>query len=256
MVPRGANLCWGLGGDNLQFYPNFALFSTLGGMNLDHNLFQVGKLSEDQKKKGLHQKWNTFFPEFRWKPKKKVFTKSGTLFFPEFKWRPALICRPESNYWGDADVDHTQIIGGDTVKLLGGCIPPSPPGIGTPDDPKPKRWVCNSNFRKYLITKLPQLGGIGATFSLSSQATAVYHTQGCFTLLFLMLNVRRKAVITNFYSLWFNSTGNRCQMYRFISRRYIHSTTNRFYGIKQFIAWKWNNWKPRFELILSIFSRP
>ena len=26
-------------GDNLQFYPNFALFSTLGGMNLDHDFF-------------------------------------------------------------------------------------------------------------------------------------------------------------------------------------------------------------------------
>ena len=32
-------------GDNLQFYPNFALFSTLGGMNLDHDFFQVSKLS-------------------------------------------------------------------------------------------------------------------------------------------------------------------------------------------------------------------
>ena len=31
---------------------------------------------------------------------------------------------------GDADVDHTQTIGGDTVKLLGGHIPP---GFGTPD---------------------------------------------------------------------------------------------------------------------------
>ena len=48
-------------GDNLQFYPNFALFSTLGGMNLDQDFFQVSKLSEDQKK-GLHQKWNTFSP--------------------------------------------------------------------------------------------------------------------------------------------------------------------------------------------------
>ena len=27
---------------------------------------------------------------------------------------------------GDADEDHTQIIGGDTVKFLGGYIPPSP----------------------------------------------------------------------------------------------------------------------------------
>ena len=44
-----------IGGDNLQFYPNFALVSTLGGMNLDHDFFQVSKLSEDQKK-GLHKK--------------------------------------------------------------------------------------------------------------------------------------------------------------------------------------------------------
>ena len=37
---------------------------------------------------------------------------------------------------GDADVDHTQIIGGDTVKLLGGYIPPiPPPGFGTPGHP-------------------------------------------------------------------------------------------------------------------------
>ena len=26
-------------GDNLQFYPNFELFSRLGGMNLDHDFF-------------------------------------------------------------------------------------------------------------------------------------------------------------------------------------------------------------------------
>ena len=29
-----------------------------------------------------------------------------------------------SNYWGDADVDHSQTIGGDTAKLLRGYIPP------------------------------------------------------------------------------------------------------------------------------------
>ena len=33
-------------------------------MNVDQDFFQVSELSEDQKK-GLHQKWNTFFPEFR-----------------------------------------------------------------------------------------------------------------------------------------------------------------------------------------------
>ena len=65
---------------------------------------------EDQNKKGLHQKWNTCFPEF--------------------KWTPTLRCTPESNYTGDADVDHTQTIGEDTDKLLGGGIYPSiPPGF-------------------------------------------------------------------------------------------------------------------------------
>ena len=33
---------------------------------------------------------------------------------------------------GDADVDHSQIIGGYTVKLLGGYIPPILPSFGTP----------------------------------------------------------------------------------------------------------------------------
>ena len=36
-------------GNNLQFYPDFALFSTLGRMNVDQDSFQVSKLSEDQK---------------------------------------------------------------------------------------------------------------------------------------------------------------------------------------------------------------
>ena len=31
-----------------------------------------------------------------------------------------------SNYWGDADVDHSQTIEGDTAKLLGGYIPHPP----------------------------------------------------------------------------------------------------------------------------------
>ena len=37
----------------------------------------------------------------------------------------------------------------------------------------------------------------------------------------------REAVNTNFYSLWFDSTGNRTRVYRFSSRRSIHSTTDR-----------------------------
>ena len=107
-------------GDNLQFHPNFALFSTLGEVNLDHDFVQVSKLSEDQKKrsspkmehffpqiqvktqkKGLHRKWNTFSPNSGEDQKKKILTKDGTLFSPVFKWTPTLRCTPESNYWGE-----------------------------------------------------------------------------------------------------------------------------------------------------------
>ena len=72
--------------------------------------------------KQIKWNWKIFLPEFKWRPKKKVVTENGGLFFPEFKRRPALRCTPESNYWGNADADHTQIIGRDTVKLLGGDI--------------------------------------------------------------------------------------------------------------------------------------
>ena len=61
MGEQGCRSSLSIGGDNLQFYPNFALFSTLGGMNLDHDFFQVSKLSEDQKK-GLHLKKENFVP--------------------------------------------------------------------------------------------------------------------------------------------------------------------------------------------------
>ena len=90
-------------GDNSQFYLNFALFSTLGRMNLDLNFLQVSKLSEDQKK-GLHQKWNNFFPEF--------------------KWTPALRCTPESNYWGECRCRPYSNYWGDTPKLFGEIYPP------------------------------------------------------------------------------------------------------------------------------------
>ena len=52
----------GGGGGNLQFYPNFALFSTLEEMNLDHDFVQVWKFSEDQKKNASR---TLFLPEFR-----------------------------------------------------------------------------------------------------------------------------------------------------------------------------------------------
>ena len=68
-------------GDNLQFYPIFALLSTLGGMNLDQDFFQESKLSENQKD-SFHQKWNTFFPRIQVQTKKKkgVHRRWNTFF--------------------------------------------------------------------------------------------------------------------------------------------------------------------------------
>ena len=67
---------WGV---QFAILPQFFPIVNIGGMNLNHDFVQMSKLSEDQKK-GLHQKYNTFFPEF--------------------KWTPTLTCTPESNYWG------------------------------------------------------------------------------------------------------------------------------------------------------------
>ena len=79
-------------------------------MNLDHDIVQVSKLREDQKK-GLHQKRNTFFPEFY------VFTKSGHLRSDEH----------HSQLIGeDADVDHTQTIGGIQSNYWGDTFPHPP----------------------------------------------------------------------------------------------------------------------------------
>ena len=101
-------------GDNLQFYPNFALFWTLGGMKLDHNFFHV------------KEKWQTF--KMHWanqvKTKKKVFIKLVGFLSPEIKWRLKKVQRSSS-------AQMQQIIGEDAVKLLGGYIPPFPPGFGT-----------------------------------------------------------------------------------------------------------------------------
>ena len=55
--------------------------------------------------------------------KKKVFSENSSLFFPAFKHR----CTPIQIIEGDADVHHSQMIGGDTAKLLEGIYPPFPP---------------------------------------------------------------------------------------------------------------------------------
>ena len=103
-------------GDNFQFYPNFTLFSTFGGMNLDHDFFQVSKLAEDQKK-GLHENFKEFFFPNSNEDQKKDLQQNFRSF--------------SSN---SSDADQIQVIHVQTrVKLLGGYISPIPPGFGTPD---------------------------------------------------------------------------------------------------------------------------
>ena len=131
-------------GDNLQFYPNFALFSTLGGMNLDHDFAQLWKFSEDQRKKC---KWNTFSPriQVKTKQKKSSWSKIQHFFFPNsgedqkqkrssskiehffpsnfnthLKYLGGCRCGPFSNYWGGYS------------QIIGGIYPPIPPGFRHP----------------------------------------------------------------------------------------------------------------------------
>ena len=89
---------------------------------------------------------------------------------------------------------------------------------------------CNCNYT--LFTKLPWPGDSEGTFRSSSQAATcppVYHTRRrLHTVPLIAESQARKAVNTNFYCLWFDPTGNRTRVYRFSSRRSIHSTTDRF----------------------------
>ena len=56
--------------------------------------------------------------------KKKIFTKKGTLFSPNSSGHLRSDAHQSQTIGGYADVDHTQTIGGVTVKLLGGYILP------------------------------------------------------------------------------------------------------------------------------------
>ena len=56
------------------------------------------------------------------KTKNKVFTKNGTLFSPNFSGDLRSDAHQSQIIGGDADVNHTQIIGGNTVTLLGAVL--------------------------------------------------------------------------------------------------------------------------------------
>ena len=63
--------------------------------------------------------------------------------------------------------------------------------------------------------------GIGLEPCALDSTSASYCPFNCWT-------SSREAVNTNFYSIWFDPTGNRTRVYRFSSRPSIHLTTNRF----------------------------
>ena len=107
-------------------------------MNLDHDFVQVWKFSEDQKKNANR---TLFLPRIQVKTKKKVFSKIKRFFSPilgedqkkkkkenlqheknTFFSIFTLSCTPFQIDGGNAEVNHSQTIGGDTAKLLGGCI--------------------------------------------------------------------------------------------------------------------------------------
>ena len=87
---------------------------------------------EDQKKKGLHQKWNTFLS---------TDLRSDA--------------HQSQIIGGDADEDHTQIVGGYTVIILRDISSPTPPCFGTtaiapPLACQPKCKIKNSTFLAHL----------------------------------------------------------------------------------------------------------
>ena len=88
-------------------------------MNLDHDFFQVSKLSEDQKK-GLHLKKENFVPQ--------ILVETCTQMHTKVKLLGGCRCRL-----------YTQIIGGDTVKLGGYISQSTSLGFGTPVGEKMKQ---------------------------------------------------------------------------------------------------------------------
>ena len=82
---------------------------------------------------------------------------NGTLFSPNSGGDLRSGAHQSQIIGGDADVDHTQITGGDTVKLLGEYIPPSPPGFGTPGSIQRNFAVVASRWQRYVQFDRPKI---------------------------------------------------------------------------------------------------
>ena len=123
-----------IGGDNLHFYPNFALFLTLREISLDQDFFQMSKLSEDQKKKerfsiDMEHFFSSNSGEDQ-KTKKRSSPEMEHLFSPNSSTDLRSDAHQSQIIGGDADDDHTQIVGGIQSNYWGDISPSSPPPPG------------------------------------------------------------------------------------------------------------------------------
>ena len=112
-----------IGGDNLQFYPNFALFSTLGGWTSTTILFRCGNSVKTKKKaNGTH-----FFPQIQVKRKKRSSTRIEHFFSLNLRSD----VHPSKLVGGMQMWTILKLLGGDTAKLLGD-ISPHPSLVSAP----------------------------------------------------------------------------------------------------------------------------
>ena len=113
-------------------------------MNLDHDFFQMNKLSEDQKN-GLRQKWNTFFSRIQVKTKKKGLHQKWNTFFHriQVKTCPQLHTRLKL-LEGMQMKTILKLLGGYSL-IIGGIYPPHPPGFRHPS-PQSYLFLTYSNI--------------------------------------------------------------------------------------------------------------
>ena len=93
---------------------------------------------------------------------------------------------------------------------------------------------CNCNFIHQVASARRQQKDLSVFESSCNLPTYLPHTAEASYCPFNCGTSSREAVNTNFCSLSFDPTGNRTQVYRFSSRRSMHSTTDRFYAFQYF----------------------
>ena len=103
-------------------------------MNLEHDFFQVSKLSEDQKNRSSPKMEHFSSPNSGEDQNKKRSSRQMEYFFSPNSGEDLLSDTHQSQIIrGIADVDHTQIIGGGGYsQIIGGDISPHPPGFRHP----------------------------------------------------------------------------------------------------------------------------